>query len=163
MFIPIWRNDPIWRAYFSNGSKPPTRFVRSPNIQVVCDEKPLLEFFRLVGLAIKQREVAKWHDGFGPVWKARLLLWENWDNWYPLGNWHILPWEKENHLQNELFRGYVSFREGISLKVKVTKYKGYCWWKKSCTTWNVWNPVNNAINYLSNGAEFLPSTVFLWK
>ena len=24
MFIPIWGNDPIWRAYFSNGLKPPT-------------------------------------------------------------------------------------------------------------------------------------------
>ena len=25
----------------------------------------------------------------------------------------------------------------------------YSWWKKSCTTWHVWNPVNNGINYLS--------------
>ncbi len=24
----------------------------------------------------------------------------------------------------------------------------YCWWKKSCTTWDVKNPVNNGINYL---------------
>ena len=36
----------------------------------------------------------------------------------------------------------------------------YCWWKKSCTTWDVWNPVNNGhfchINWL---ARFLPSTV----
>ena len=23
----------------------------------------------------------------------------------------------------------------------------YCWWKKSCTTWDVYNPVNNGINY----------------
>ncbi len=35
----------------------------------------------------------------------------------------------------------------------------YCWWKKSCTTWLVWNPANNGINYLSTGAGFLPSTV----
>ena len=34
-------------------------------------ESPEPGFFRLVELAIKQREVAKWHDGFGPVWKAR--------------------------------------------------------------------------------------------
>ena len=23
----------------------------------------------------------------------------------------------------------------------------YCWWLKSCTTWNAWNPINNGINY----------------
>ena len=26
IFIPTWGNDPIWRAYFSNGLKPPTSF-----------------------------------------------------------------------------------------------------------------------------------------
>ncbi len=26
IFIPIWGNDPIWRAYFSDGLKPPTSF-----------------------------------------------------------------------------------------------------------------------------------------
>ena len=25
IFTPTWGNDPIWRAYFSNGLKPPTR------------------------------------------------------------------------------------------------------------------------------------------
>ena len=35
----------------------------------------------------------------------------------------------------------------------------YCWWKKSCTTWDVWNLVNNGTSYLSTGAGFLPSTV----
>ena len=35
----------------------------------------------------------------------------------------------------------------------------YCWWKKSCSTWDVWNPVNNGINYVSTGAGFLPSKV----
>ena len=35
----------------------------------------------------------------------------------------------------------------------------YLWWKKSCTTWDVENPVNNGMNYLSSGAGFLPSTV----
>ena len=38
----------------------------------------------------------------------------------------------------------------------------YCWWKKFCTTWDVQNLVNNGINYLSTGAGFLPSTVYLW-
>ena len=35
----------------------------------------------------------------------------------------------------------------------------YCWWMKSCTTWDVQNLVNHGINYLSTGAGFLPSTV----
>ncbi len=35
----------------------------------------------------------------------------------------------------------------------------YCWWLKSCTTWDVWNPINNGKNYLSTGAGFQPSTV----
>ena len=26
IFIPTWGNDPVWRAYFSNGLKPPARF-----------------------------------------------------------------------------------------------------------------------------------------
>ena len=35
----------------------------------------------------------------------------------------------------------------------------YSSWKKSCTTWDVENPVHNGINYLPTGAGFLPSTV----
>ena len=27
----------------------------------------------------------------------------------------------------------------------------YRWWKKSCTTWDVWNPVNNGIFTISSG------------
>ena len=35
----------------------------------------------------------------------------------------------------------------------------YCWWKKSqTTTWDVWNPINSGIYYLSTGAGFQPST-----
>ena len=33
------------------------------------------------------------------------------------------------------------------------------WWKKSCTTWDLSNLVNNGIKYLSIGAGFFPSTV----
>ena len=35
----------------------------------------------------------------------------------------------------------------------------YWWWKKSCTTWDLWNHVNNWISHLSTGAGFQPSTV----
>jgi len=31
---------------------------------------------------------------------------------YPPGNQHIPPWEKESHLQNAIFGGYVSYLEG---------------------------------------------------
>ena len=37
--------------------------------------------------------------------------------------------------------------------------KSYCWWLKSCTTWDAKNPVNNGIYYLSTGAGVHPSTV----
>jgi hypothetical protein len=32
-------------------------------------------------------------------------------------------------------------------------------WKKSCTTLDGWNPINNGINHLSTGAGFLPSSI----
>ena len=37
----------------------------------------------------------------------------------------------------------------------------YCWWLKSCTTWDVQNLINNGINYLSTGAGFHPSTSYV--
>ena len=40
---------------------------------------------------------------------------------------------------------------------KICSYGG---WKKSCTTLDDWNPINNGINHLSTGAGFLPSTVW---
>ena len=42
----------------------------------------------------------------------------------------------------------------------------FCWWKKSCTTWLVWNPVNTGDIYclhlftISTGPGFVPSTVW---
>ena len=35
----------------------------------------------------------------------------------------------------------------------------YCWWNKSCTTWDVKNPINSGIFSISTGAGFLPSAV----
>ncbi len=46
-------------------------------------------------------------------------------------------------------------------QMKTSEY--YCWWLKSCTTWDVWNPINNGINYPSTGAGFQPSTVVIRK
>ncbi len=49
---------------------------------------------------------------------------------------------------------------GDSNKVPFSKIPDhYGWWLKSCTTWDVWNPINNGKNYLSTGAGFQPSTV----
>ncbi len=47
----------------------------------------------------------------------------------------------------------------ISLSFAADGYR-YCWWLKSqTTTWDVLNPVNDRINYLSTGAGFQPSTI----
>ena len=53
------------------------------------------------------------------------------------------------------------FRHGNVDKNQALLLKHYCWCLKSCTTWDVWNPINNGINYLSTGAGFQPSTVSL--
>ena len=53
----------------------------------------------------------------------------------------------------------------LDIRIRVTCWtafcwmKSYCWWLKSCTTWDVWNPINNGIFIISTGAGFLPSTV----
>ena len=35
----------------------------------------------------------------------------------------------------------------------------YCWWKKSCTSWQVVYPIIYKVLYIPGGAGFLPSTV----
>ncbi len=47
--------------------------------------------------------------------------------------------------------------ESMIINAWITKW--YCWWLKSYTTWDEWNPINNGINYLSTGVRFQPSTV----
>ena len=41
IFTPTWGNDPIWRAYFSKGLKPPTSF------RIILDHKKLYETFHV--------------------------------------------------------------------------------------------------------------------
>ena len=65
---------------------------------------------------------------------------------------HIQRWKHQPHLWREIIASK-------SLQMWRTHMYPYCWWKKSCTTWDVWNPVNNGKNYLSTAAGFLPSTV----
>ena len=49
----------------------------------------------------------------------------------------------------------------LFISSKVPTSQCYCWWKKSCTTWDVQKPVNNGIFTISTGARFQPSTVCL--
>ena len=56
--------------------------------------------------------------------------------------------DRELHISLGRGNGYIS-----------KHIQSYCWWLKSYTTWDVWNPINNGINYLSTGAGFQPSTV----
>ena len=58
-----------------------------------------------------------------------------------------LPWKQESP------RFEVEKRYLHSLKVT------YCWWKKSCTTWDGLNFINNGIIIILGGAGFPPSTV----
>ena len=46
--------------------------------------------------------------------------------------------------------------------IRFKKMKTYGGWKKSCTTWDGWNPINSGIKHLSTGAGFLPSAV-CWR
>ena len=58
----------------------------------------------------------------------------------------------------DLFRGY--WRVFIFLfQLRLVIRTNYSWWKKFCTTWDVWNLMNNSRNYLSTGAGFFPPTV----
>ena len=39
----------------------------------------------------------------------------------------------------------------------------YCGWKKSCTTLDGWNPINNGIYHLSTGAGFRIHPLYVWR
>ena len=56
-----------------------------------------------------------------------------------------------------LMKGAIGWKQPTI--VTVFPFYTYCWWKKSCTTWDAWNPVKNEIFTISTDAGFLPSTV----
>ena len=78
------------------------------------------------------------------------------------GSW-ILP--EKSHPSNEqrswLFRGFVGYKILPSHISTIINHDNepYCWWKKSCTTWDVKFLLDNPINHQSTGAGFLPSTL----
>ena len=50
------------------------------------------------------------------------------------------------------FTAMFDFLGGTNWKSEtLLKQFPYCWWKKSCTTWHAWNPVNNGIFTISTG------------
>ena len=60
------------------------------------------------------------------------------------------------------------YSEHVSLVISsgedVHSFGCYCWWKKSCTTWDVSNPANIGITYHINWlAGFQPSTVSMFS
>ena len=40
--------------------------------------------------------------------------------------------------------------------------QSYCWWLKSCTTWDGWNPIKKGINTYHLSTGFQPSTVSIY-
>ena len=91
------------------------------------------------------------------------------------------PMGDQRHLKNEKKQAPMRWFKG---GVKITSIFTVKVWSPSCpsfnqidttktdhlillmaeiqlTTWDVWNPINNGINYLSTGAGFQPSTVCL--
>ncbi len=74
-------------------------------------------------------------------------------NFYGLGSFDCSDWPIMHH-------GIARFCEFTLWRCwRTFGIVSYCWWLKSCTTWDVWNPINNGKSYLSTGAGFQPSTV----
>ena len=91
-------------------------------------------------------------------WAVHLVVWQNWRSsgsmspkfvrfhgdffttkQIPSREWiHIPPWEKENHLQNAIFGGYVSSLEGT--------HQDFCWVYVYHAVF--WSPSENMISFL---------------
>jgi len=94
----------------------------------------------------------------------------NFKNYSHAHAWMILGWVQDGFLHftfgsvdlvsdkpnTKSLRGYEKNHPFVHPSKKKLQY---CWWLKSCTTWDVWNPINNGIFFISTGAGFLPSTV----
>ena len=86
-----------------------------------------------------------------PVWFSDILI-------FSTSNYQV-PWKMNDLcflkkgpfllIKRMFYLPTINFQE-IWLLFKGMK-AWYCWWTKSCTTWDVWNPVNIGINYLSTG------------
>ena len=91
-----------------------------------------------------------------------------------------LTWKRAKESKNPQIYAYMNGRMAIDVfsvfleemiaKLKYEKnakqnvVKTYCWWKKPCPTWHVWNPVNNGIFIISTGDRRIsePSNSICW-
>ena len=124
MFIPIWGNDPIWRAYFSDGLvQPPTspHDVPPENLHFVSKLKqpfgPLGPFGNISIEEMKPVDASEIPKTTCCTWKPHKLEYPV--GVYPPGNWHIY-W-KANFKDDFPFPkvGYVNSLEGNSLPLKI--------------------------------------------
>ena len=79
-----------------------------------------------------------------------------------LKQWDYEAWQMWIHIDTHfLFCPAIwKLRSKVIVTIDDIAYvKTYCWWKKSCTTWDVKKLANNEIFTISTGAGFLPSTV----
>ena len=97
----------------------------------------------------------------------RRYQWVSWKVWRTLTTLTQDPgsYPKKSHPSNEqrswFFRGFVGYEILPSHISTIINYDNepYCWWKKSCTTWDVKFLLDNPINHQSTGAGVLPSTL----
>ena len=143
--------------------------VKLPEIPEMSFMLSRLEFFHDVPLIyiLGKKQLVQF--------KAWMMMIMNYDDGFCLVTFislHLVSifWQKRrpHQAQHNQFQRYpccklCGFQALISTKPTTNHLpsRWYCWWKKSCTTWDVKDLVNNGINYLSTGAGFLPPTVVL--
>ncbi len=60
---------------------------------------------------------------------------------HPLHNFHA----SRHSMSRDSWISKFRLPDGQQCEQQIPEH--YCWWLKSCTTWDVWNPINNGINY----------------
>ena len=97
-------------------------------------------------LWVTEKKYIKRHWGRDRFWRA--IFWKR--SW---GEFHLFPydpWMAYLPMVNvsKWYQSHGSY--GVETEKKHFKNNldilSYCWWLKSCTTWDVWNPINNGIN-----------------
>ena len=99
---------------------------------------------------------SSWYVQFDPA--ISVILWD-----WGMGSFKTNPTRLGG--VDRILRGFFCFISWVIYFDMAESLSGliwplYCWWKKSCTTWDVKNPVNHGIFTISAGALFHPSTVY---
>ena len=101
-----------------------------------------LQFFRKFTWGLTKKNCNTFHRSEPNNWPSRCRLSLKLRS--KIGPWKQAIWPQKER-KREVFQSSI--------------FRCYCWWKKLCTTWHVWNPANNGTFTISTGARFLPSTV----